>query len=128
QPDGTLLRRTVESIFLARNAALPERILNTGSLLLTLVMVAQSDAIAPVSVEVAGFIRAESGLAGAIEVLPVDAEIVVQPYSLITLKNRPLSPVARTLYAEIERAIADADRRQQTALQLVTAYPLDAVT
>lgn len=106
QPGGSMLRRAVESLFLARDAPLPERVLDTGSLLLTLVMVAQSDAIAPVSVEVAGFISAEAGLAGAIEVLPVDAEIVVQPYSLITLKNRPLPPAARTLYAEIERAIA----------------------
>jgi DNA-binding transcriptional LysR family regulator len=103
QPGGTLLRRTVESLFLARNAPLPERILNTGSLLLTLVMVAQSDAIAPVSVEVATFIK--GGLGGAIEMLPVDFEIVVQPYSLITVKNRPLSPAARMLYAEIEGTI-----------------------
>ena len=102
QPGGTLLRRAVESVFLARNAALPERILNTGSLLLTLVMVAQSDAIAPVSVEVATFIKSEGGLAGAIEILPVDFEIVVQPYSLITVRNRLLSPAANMLYAEIE--------------------------
>jgi DNA-binding transcriptional LysR family regulator len=105
QPDGTLLRRTVESIFLARNAALPERILNTTSLLLTLVMVAQSDAIAPVSVQVANFIRSEAGLAGAIEILPIDFNIVVQPYSLITAKNRMLSPSAQLLYAEIEAGI-----------------------
>jgi len=105
QPGGTLLRRTVESVFLSRNAALPERILNTGSLLLTLVMVAQSDAIAPVSVEVAHFIRSDAGLAGAIDILPVDFEIVVQPFSLITLRNRVLSPAARLLYAEIEAGI-----------------------
>src|SRR5262245_14927120 len=128
QPGGTLLRRTIEALFLASNAALPERVLNTGSLLLTLVMVAQSDAIAPVSVEVADFIRAEGGLAGAIEMLPVDFDIVVQPYSLITVKNRPLSPAARTLYAEIERTISDADLRQKTALQFVTTYPLAPVT
>ena len=108
QPSGTLLRRAVESVFLARNAALPERILNTGSLLLTLVMVAQSDAIAPVSVEVATFIKSEAGLAGAIEILPIDFEIVVQPYSLITVRNRLLSPAARMLYAEIEGSISIA--------------------
>lgn len=101
QPAGALLRRTLEAMFLARNAALPERILNTGSLLLTLVMVAQSDAIAPVSVEVAGFIKGDAGLAGAIDILPTDFEIVVQPYSLITVRNRALSPAARLLYAEI---------------------------
>ena len=106
QPGGTLLRRTIEGIFLSRNAPLPERILNTASLLLTLVMVAQSDAIAPVSVEVAKFIQSDAGLAGAIEILPIDFEIVVQPYSLITAKNRTLSPSALLLYAEIEASIA----------------------
>ncbi|MDW6026485.1 LysR family transcriptional regulator [Mesorhizobium sp. BAC0120] len=105
QPSGTLLRRTIEALFLARNAALPERILNTSSLLLTLVMVAQSEAIAPVSVEVATFIKDEAGLSGAIEMLPIDFEITVQPYSLITARNRALSPAARMLYAEIERSM-----------------------
>ena len=105
QPAGTLLRRTIEGIFLGRNAALPERFLNTTSLLLTLVMVAQSDAIAAVSVEVAKFIQSDAGLAGAIEILPVDFEIVVQPYSLITAKNRTLSPSALLLYSEIEASI-----------------------
>ena len=38
--------------------------------------------------EVARFIQSDTGLAGAIEILPVDFEIVVQPYSLITAKNR----------------------------------------
>jgi DNA-binding transcriptional LysR family regulator len=110
QPSGTLLRRTIEALFLARNAPLPERILNTSSLLLTLVMVAQSDAIAPVSVQVATFIRGEAGLAGAIEVLPIDFEITVQPYSLITVRNRALSPASRTLYAEIEAGISGPER------------------
>jgi DNA-binding transcriptional LysR family regulator len=127
QPGGTLLRRTVESMFLAHNAPLPERILNTGSLLLTLVMVAQSDAIAPVSLEVADFISAESGLAGAIEKLMVDAEIVVQPYSLITVKNRPLSPAARMLYAEIERTIADDDFDRRGALRAAAEVPSEAL-
>jgi hypothetical protein len=69
-------------------------------------MVTQSDAIAPVSIQVANFIRSEAGLAGAIEILPIDFDIVVQPYSLITAKNRVLSPSAQLLYAEIEASIA----------------------
>lgn len=101
QPAGSLLRRTMERILLSRNVALPERMLNTGSLLLTLVMVAQSDAIAPVSVEVARFIGGEHGLGGAIDILPVEFEIDVQPYSLIKMRNRELSPAAASLYQYI---------------------------
>lgn len=98
QPGGSLLRRTLESLFIARNVPLPDRIINTSSLLLTIVMVAQSDAIAPVAMEVANFIRAEDGLAGAVEILPVDAEIEVQPYSMIKVRNRALSPAAQLLH------------------------------
>lgn len=119
QPGGALLRRTVESVFLSRNATLPERVVNTGSLLLTLVMITQSDAIAPVSVEVANFIRGEHGLAGAIDVLPTDFDIVVQPYSLITVRNRMLSPAALMLYAEIETNITRIENTVSREVQYV---------
>jgi DNA-binding transcriptional LysR family regulator len=102
QPSGSLLRRTVETIFISRNVPLPDRVLNTASLLLTLVMVRQTDAISPVSVQVADFIRGDDALAGAIEVLPVDFDLEVQPYSLITASDRVLSPAARRLHALIE--------------------------
>lgn len=106
QPAGSVLRRTIEQIFLRRNAPLPERVLNTGSLLLTLVTVAQSDAVAPVSVEVAEFVNGEHGLSGAIDVLSVDFGIEVQPYSLIQTRNRLLSPAANTLKRYILEEIA----------------------
>lgn len=99
QPAGSLLRRTIEQHFIRRNIDLPERVLNTSSLLLTLVMVAQSDAVAAVSVEVARFIR--QGLGGDIEVLPIPFDIEVQPYSLITARNRVLSPSAQLLHDAI---------------------------
>lgn len=99
QPSGSLLRRTIESIFLTRRIQPPDRILNTSSLLLTLVMVAQSDAIAPVSVQVAKFIKEDIG--GGIDVLPIEFAIEVQPYSLITLSDRRLSPAAQMLHDHI---------------------------
>jgi DNA-binding transcriptional LysR family regulator len=99
QPSGSLLRRTMEGIFLTRGIKPPDRILNTSSLLLTLVMVAQSDAIAPVSVQVAKFIKDD--LDGGIEVLPIEFAIEVQPYSLITLSGRRLSPAAQMLHDHI---------------------------
>ena len=98
QPTGSLLRRALEAIFLSRGIPLPDRILNTASSFLTLVMVAQTDAIAPIAVDVATFVNSSDGLAGAIDVLPIDFEINVQPYSLITARNRALSPAAQMLY------------------------------
>lgn len=107
QPAGSLLRRTMERIFLSRHVPLPERVLYTGSLLLTLVMVAQSDAISPVSVEVARFIGGEQGLGGAIDVLSVDFDIDVQPYSLIKVRDRVLSPAATALHQHILERISE---------------------
>ncbi|MCW6509074.1 LysR family transcriptional regulator [Hyphomicrobiales bacterium BP6-180914] len=98
QPSGSLLRRTLEAAFLSRGIALPDRVLNTSSSFLTLVMVAQTDAIAPIAVDVASFVNSPRGLNGAIDVLPVDFEINLQPYSLITARNRALSPAAQMLY------------------------------
>jgi molybdate transport repressor ModE-like protein len=105
QPEGSLLRRMLEQQFRRRDIPLPERVLNTSSLLLTLVMVTRSDAIAAVSVEVARFISGKRGLGGAIDVLPVDFDIEVQPFSLITTRGRVLAPAAQTLYdAILQRA------------------------
>ncbi|MDI6027259.1 LysR family transcriptional regulator [Corticibacterium sp. UT-5YL-CI-8] len=105
QPGGSLLRQTMQGIFMSRNARLPDRVLNTSSLLLTLVMVAQSDAIAPVAFDVANFVNSKSGLAGGIEILPTAFEINVQPYSLIMMRNRTLSPAGQLLHDHILREI-----------------------
>ena len=74
-------------------------------IVLTLVMVAQSDTIAPVALDVAKFINADDGLAGAIEILPIAFDIDVQPYSLIRARNRALSPAASLLYDHILQEI-----------------------
>jgi DNA-binding transcriptional LysR family regulator len=98
QPRGTPLRRTIENMFQAKNLSPPERLSNTSSLLLTMIMVAKSDAIAPMSVEAAKFVAAQRGGSGAIEILPTQFEIVVQPYSLIKVRNREISPAAQSVY------------------------------
>lgn len=101
QPAGSLLRRVIEAQFLRRDLMLPKRVLSTSSMLLTLVMVASTDAIAAVSTEVAHFIRDKAGLGGAVDVLPIDVDLEVQPYSMISASSRSLSPTARTLYDAI---------------------------
>ena len=97
QPRGTPLRRTIETMFLAENVPMPERLSNTTSLLLTMIMVAKSNAIAPISVEAAKFMAQFPG-GGPVEILPTQQLIVVQPYSLIAVRNRALSPAAQSVY------------------------------
>jgi len=54
---------------------------------------------------VANFLRGRGDLDGSIEILPIEFEIVVQPYSLITVRNRSLSPAAQILYDQIRNQI-----------------------
>lgn len=104
QPRGTPLRRTIDNLFLSVGLSPPERYVNTTSLTLTMMLVARSDAIAAVSVEAARF--ACDGMApGALTRLATPFPIIVQPYSLITLRNRLLSPAAKTVF-EVMRAQA----------------------
>ncbi|MGG6898070.1 MULTISPECIES: LysR family transcriptional regulator [Rhizobium] len=98
QPPGTLLRRKVEDIFLAAGVSLPENVVNTSSLLLTLAVVCKTDAIAPIALDMAQFICGQSSHAGESSILPIDFDIDVRPYSLITARERAMPPSARLLH------------------------------
>ncbi|NLS04347.1 LysR family transcriptional regulator [Rhizobium sp. P32RR-XVIII] len=98
QPPGSLLRRTLEDIFLAAGVPLPESIVNTSSLLLTCAIISQTNAIAPVALEVAQFLAGQGSRASDVHVLPTDFEINIKPYSLITARERALPPSARLLH------------------------------
>ncbi|MBB3287809.1 MULTISPECIES: LysR family transcriptional regulator [Rhizobium] len=98
QPPGTLLRRKVEDIFLAAGVPLPENVVNTSSLLLTLAVVCKTDAIAPVALDMAQFICGQTSQAGESSILPIDFDIDVRPYSLITARERAMPPSARLLH------------------------------
>lgn len=98
QPPGTLLRRRLEDIFISAGVPLPENIVNTSSVVLTLAVVCKTDAIAPIARDMADFICGQSSQAGEARILPIDFAIDVKPYSLITARERALPPSARLLY------------------------------
>jgi DNA-binding transcriptional LysR family regulator len=105
---GSLLNRSVEKLFLARGTTLPNRIVNTSSLLMTLVMVRETDAIAPMALDVAKRFVAHTG-DGTLAILPLGFDIMVEPFSLISMKERQLSPAATTVH-EIILAEAESQR------------------
>lgn len=105
QARGGLLRRTVESHMLAHQVKLPEKVLSTSSLLLTLAYISQTNAIAPVAKAAADFYGREDGLGASIVTLPLDETLTVAPYSLIRRTGRPLSPASRVLYGLVDDAI-----------------------
>lgn len=98
QPPGSLLRRTVEHLFIAAHVALPEKTINTPSILLTMALICQSDAVAPIARDVADFIADHSAVGGRIAILPTGFDIVTEPYSIILARGRALPPSAKLLY------------------------------
>ena len=56
QPPGTLLRRTLEDIFTRADMPMPASIINMTSLLLTVAVIRDSNAIAPVALDMAQFL------------------------------------------------------------------------
>ena len=98
QPQGALLRRTIERLFVDSSVDLPDNIVSTPSVLLTMAMVVGSDAVAPLSREVAEFVAGMAGRIGEIAILETSFEIGLEPYSLITARGRGLPPSARLLH------------------------------
>jgi len=90
---------------------LPARVISTSSTLMTLALVVQSNAIAPLARAAGVFFGSPDGVGGRVVTLPIAEDLAVTPYSLLRPAHRPLSPAAmlvhRQLLARIE-ALANA--------------------
>lgn len=97
-----LLTRTVLSRLAELGLPVPRQQLSTASFLLTLALLQQSNAIAPLASAVAeAFTRAADA---PYVTLPFDLGLVVDPYGLITRANLRLPPVAQRLADMIAQA------------------------
>jgi DNA-binding transcriptional LysR family regulator len=111
QPRGTPLQRAIDNLFQAANAAPPNRFLTTTSIFMTMMLVANSDAIGPLAAGATRF-AGEAVAPAKLAVLPTDFSLTVQHYSLIAMRHRALSPAAQTVYDIIrEQALARAPLR-----------------
>lgn len=105
QPPGTPLRRAMDYCFAIHGLPLPRVSLITTSILLSLSMIRRSDAVVPVSEEVAQLLAGSPGLSPAVRPLDLAEHIEVSPYALITRVGRHLSPTASLFYEAIARFI-----------------------
>lgn len=96
QQRGAPIREAALGAFAALGLSEPRNVVNSPSTLLTLAYVAQSDAVAPLSDEVAELLIRPPVRAGFVA-LPVANDIRVSPYYLLDLLRRPLSPLALRL-------------------------------
>lgn len=102
QPPGQLLRRTAETYLLEKGLQPPARVLSTSSLLLTLALISETNAVAPVAQSVARFY---AGNGGGIRQLDTAHDMAVAPFSVIQRRGADPSPAVRRvlslLYAKI---------------------------
>ncbi|WP_347268721.1 LysR family transcriptional regulator [Paracoccus sp. (in: a-proteobacteria)] len=104
QQRGAPIREATRAAFAALGLNEPRNVVNSPSLLFTIAYLAQGNAVAPLSQEVAQLLTQPPVSAG-FAALPVRHDIRVAPYYLLNLRRRPLSPLARKLR---ERVIAHA--------------------
>jgi DNA-binding transcriptional LysR family regulator len=105
QPLGGLMRQTVENYLIDRRVPLPARVISTSSTLMTLALIASSNAIAPIALAAANFFASDEGLHARLVALPIAPDIAVSPYSLLRSASRELSPASRVVHGQIRDRI-----------------------
>jgi DNA-binding transcriptional LysR family regulator len=106
QEEGALMRRTVEGYLIHNAVPLPQRVLSTSSLLLTLATISQTNAVAPVARSVALFMSGSDGLDGRLRTLDVARDLAVTPYYLISNAAEEHAPAPRIFIESLIRTFA----------------------
>lgn len=101
EPPGSLLRQQVELLFARQGLPMPERVLNTASILLNLAMLGRGEAVTVVSAAAADMLE-RLGKFRRLPPLKEEKRLAVSAYGLIRLRDRPLSPAARRLAEVLE--------------------------
>jgi DNA-binding transcriptional LysR family regulator len=101
QPPGSIVRQIVDS-FGRRTGIKPSGIVSTASVLLTILLVRDSDRIGIFARPVAELLERH----GLLRSLPLETEFSVPPFGLISLADRSLSPSAGLVYDELLKSKA----------------------
>ncbi|ALG75329.1 transcriptional regulator [Azospirillum thiophilum] len=123
QPVGTLLRDRVEALFRAEGARLPHRVIESASPVISMAMVAETDSITVFAHALARVFTPS----GCCVVMPFHKRFSVEPYGIFWLKDRPLSPGARTVLSAV-RAASERKMRGLPDPTTATAAPTPADT
>lgn len=109
QPAGAPITEAVKRAFVASGAETPTNITNTSSLLVMIAALAESLSIAPIAREVSELLTGPR-IGARLVRLPLQEQIEVAPYDLISARGRNLSPIANRL-----RAMVRAELNRQRA-------------
>jgi DNA-binding transcriptional LysR family regulator len=105
QAPHTPLRQAVEEAFAREGVGSPLETVNTTSLLVMISYLTSSDAIAPISREVADLLGPQI-FGGKLDTLDIEQEIVVAPYHVISRRHHMISPLAARLRGFVFSALS----------------------
>jgi len=97
QPRGRLLRSHLDAYFAGRGVAPPKDVVDTASVLIALAMIGRTDAVTAVARTVAELVTAP----GRFRTLETADRLTVEPFGIVRLRQKPLSPGAQRLYAAV---------------------------
>ncbi|GAB4347157.1 MAG: LysR family transcriptional regulator [Oricola sp.] len=106
QAPHTPMRQAVEETFITHGIPLPDEVVNTTSLLVMISYLAATDAIAPITREVADLL-APGDADGRFTALHLEDPIIINPYHLVALKGRAMSPLAAELRDRVYDGLAN---------------------
>lgn len=104
QDRGAPIRHAMESAFHDEGLAAPADVITTSSLLVVIGLLAGSDAIAPMSKEVADLLI-DDPVSARFQTLKLNRHITVAPYLIITSRGRELTTAANRLLEIIRQNI-----------------------
>lgn len=110
QAPQTPMRQAVEAAFVAEGIPLPSEIVNSTSPLVMIAYLAASDAIAPISREVADLFEADAK-ADNLATIDLLEPIVISPYHLIARKDQIISPLASRLQELVFASLSEPEAK-----------------
>ena len=105
QDPHTPLRQAIDEAFISQGIPVPAETVNTTSLLVMIAYLTSSDAISPITQEVAELLGPKV-FGGRIASLDMADSVVITPYHLISRRNTSLSPLALRLRELVFSALA----------------------
>lgn len=102
QPPGALMRQRVDGLFLYHGVIPPQQIVDTADLMVALALVDKSDTLTVTTSEAADLLCAPQRF----RQLPFEEPLSVQPYGLVSLRDRRLSPGAAALMTHLRELVA----------------------
>lgn len=101
-PAGSLLRDKLDAMFASLGAGLPRNVVETASLPVITSLLQRTDMVAPLQVQaVDPYVRM-----GVLRALDVDLSITLEPFGIVTRRDREASPADRAALDALRRAAA----------------------